>query len=351
MERLLLLSCFVAGPFVVAGLKQRNSTQSALVATAKQAPTFQGWYMAHADGRGIWKWSNAIEAYDRHFSPWVGQSLLFVEVGVQSGGSLLMWQAVLGAQCYNYGLDINPQVQQFANAMTTISIGDQGDINMWRNFYPNVVLGKNIDMLVDDGGHEAHQMITTLTETFWHLNEGGYIAIEDIHGEHYVDSFFVPIAHHLGHYAANNALDSVHIYPFLLIVKRAGNVVGRPHSQLTFAGKQTVVQDFATLWSVLPANAGGHIVLQNAGWGPFLTKAGLSNFFRHFGQLHGGSWYDTPTGCQHTSAATCANTVVPTDMQAWITGVHVYPDRLIVEVAPARRSIQAVRKGTVWLEY
>eukprot|EP00747_Dinoflagellata_sp_TGD_P163177 gnl/TRDRNA2_/TRDRNA2_181579_c0_seq1.p1 gnl/TRDRNA2_/TRDRNA2_181579_c0~~gnl/TRDRNA2_/TRDRNA2_181579_c0_seq1.p1 ORF type:complete len:348 (-),score=46.57 gnl/TRDRNA2_/TRDRNA2_181579_c0_seq1:113-1156(-) len=347
MLNIFLLQCLLAEALVVSSaLRYRNSSVEQLPVTK----TFTGWYAAHETGRGIWKWSNALEAYQRHFAPWISQELRLVEVGVQSGGSMQMWQAVLGSKCHMYGIDINPQANQFADAQTTIVIGDQGDKNMWRNFFPNYLLGYHIDMLVDDGGHLPDQMLTTLLETFWQLNEGGYIAIEDIHGLHYIEEFFAPAAKHLAFFASHKALESVHVYPFLLVVKRSGNVWSRPKSQLAF-DRQTVVSSFEELWAVMPYSAGRNIVLQNADWGPFLTQAGLTNFFRHFAKLHSGNWYDTPTGCQHTSASVCTNTVVPTDMQSWIVGIHIYNDKLIVEVSAQKRTIQAVRMGTEWLKY
>merc|ERR1719159_1413126 len=100
------------------------------------AQTFPGFYNSHTTGRGIWKWSNSLDVYQRHFAPMAGQAGLSLgEVGVQSGGSILMWKAVLGAQLKVYGFDINPNCKQFADATTTITIGDQGDVKMWESFF------------------------------------------------------------------------------------------------------------------------------------------------------------------------------------------------------------------------
>eukprot|EP00747_Dinoflagellata_sp_TGD_P184588 gnl/TRDRNA2_/TRDRNA2_40344_c0_seq1.p1 gnl/TRDRNA2_/TRDRNA2_40344_c0~~gnl/TRDRNA2_/TRDRNA2_40344_c0_seq1.p1 ORF type:complete len:363 (+),score=74.77 gnl/TRDRNA2_/TRDRNA2_40344_c0_seq1:74-1162(+) len=336
----------------VSGTARRNSTASGGSFNSSIFPhiTFQQWYSAHTTGRGLWKWNTAIAAYDRHFGPWAGRSLKLAEVGVESGGSVMMWQGVLGIQCHVYGLDIKPQTMQFANARTTITVGDQEDPNMWRNFFTYTVKGSTLDILVDDGGHEAQQMITTLKETIWHMNPGGYVAIEGIHGEHYVDSFFVPAAQELAQVAASGELEAVHVYPFLLVAERAGEVGGRPPSTATFSGKHTVVDSFNSMWAAVKKSPGGTVILKNAGWGPFLTADGLSNFFRHFGQLHRSNWYDSPQGCLKTSAALCSTIVIDSDMQAWVTGYHIYNDRLVVEVAPTKALIKAVRKGTRWLQ-
>jgi len=318
----------------------------------KQVPggtTFRQFYDSYTLPRGIWKWSNALDAYQRHFAGLAGGPVALAEVGVQSGGSLLMWKSLLGPQCHVYGIDINPATTQFQDATTTITIGDQADVKMWQNFF-SMTVKKNIDILVDDGGHEPHQMLVTLLQAFEHTNPNGVVAIEDIHGEHYVDSFFVPVANYLAGQAVWNTVDSVHVYPFLLVVQRASN--GMPQKNaVQFSGSSATVSEFAALWAEIPKHPGGHVILENAGWGPFFTAQGLSNFFKVFAPLHGSSWYDTPTGCATTSASVCTNTVRPNHMQALVTGIHVYPTRLVVEVAAGPVSIQAVRRGSEWLPY
>merc|ERR1719247_3827036 len=117
-------------PATLPGFYNRSSS------TQEQPTTFPGFYNSHTTGRGIWKWSNSLDAYQRHFAPMAGQAELALgEVGVQSGGSILMWKAVLGAQLKFYGFDINKNCMQFADATTVITIGDQGDVKMWNSFF------------------------------------------------------------------------------------------------------------------------------------------------------------------------------------------------------------------------
>jgi cephalosporin hydroxylase len=315
---------------------------------AKQGATFETWYDTHAAGRGIWKWNNALAAYQRHFGHWAGQPVKLAEIGVQSGGSIDMWHAVLGEQCHVYGIDINPATQQFTNDKTTIVIGDQADSNMWRNFFSSTT--PSIDVLVDDGGHESHQMLVTVQETWIHTNPGGFVSIEDIHGGQYVDSFFRPVAGYFGHQGSQGAVHSIHMYPFLLIAQKAGSG-SLPAQELQYAGTATEVDSFDAMWAALPNNAGGHVVLKNAAWGPFLTTDGITNFFVQFGGLHDSAWYDIPDGCEHTSAPICTNQVQASQIQNQVHGIHIYNDRLVVEVPAGPVNIQAVRKGTEWLDY
>jgi len=313
------------------------------------AKTFKSFYDNHALGRGIWKWGNALVAYQRHFGAFMGHPVDIAEVGVQSGGSLLMWQDVFGPSCHCYGLDINPQCLKFKDAKTTITIGDQGDMHMWQSFFAHTT--KSLDILVDDGGHEPHQMLVTLSQVFPNLNNGGFISIEDIHGLNYVESFFKPAAAFIAQSHAQGQVASVHIYPFVLIVHKAGVSTKLPPAELSFSGSTVTVDNFNAMWQAIQTHKGGHVILENVGWGPFLTEQGLINFFSLFGRLHEGKWSDFPVGCSTTAAPVCTNTVQNSDLQNAITGVHVYPTRLVVEVAAAPPVINAVRRGTEWMKY
>jgi len=329
-----------------------NKTQSSVVSFANHesgnANTFRGFYDAHNTGRGVWKWENALDAYQRHFGALAGTPVAVAEVGVQSGGSLLMWQAALGPQIQLYGLDINPECKKFVTPQVNINLGDQADPAMWVGFFANTV--QKLDILVDDGGHEAHQMLQTVISPFPHIQPGGFIAIEDIHGAHYLESFFKPTGSFLAQQTGQ--VESVHIYPFLLMIKKAGQRADLPPSTLQFAGTPTIVTDFAAMWAAIKSTPGGQIVLQNAGWGPFLTADGLGQFFSTFNGLHDSNFVDTPTGCNLTPAALCTNNISPlSDTQKLVTGVHIFNDRMVVEVAYTPPVIHAVRKGTEWIGY
>jgi hypothetical protein len=263
-----------------------------------------------------------------------------------------MWQSVLGADCHVYGLDINKNCVKFQNEQTTITIGDQASPEMWKNFFANVA--PKLDILVDDGGHEPHQMLTTLAEVFYRLQPGGFIAIEDIHGQHYVQSFFTAAGNYLGYKASEEGgkeLASVHVYPFLLIAHKTGKAEGIPASEVVFSDNRAEVSDFIPMWAEIPKHAGGAVELKNKAWGSFLTGPGLQNFFAHFGGLHDFDYYAEPAGCEHTPAPVCSTIVRNTPTQALVSGIHVYEDRLVVEVPVTPPVISAVRKGTEWIPY
>merc|ERR1719281_614464 len=231
----------------------------------------------------------------------VGQPLAVAEVGVQSGGSILMWQAVLGAQIKFFGLDINPGCLKFKDASTSITIGDQADPNMWKSFYASTT--KTLDILVDDGGHTPEQMLVTLRETWPHLNAGGYVAIEDIHGRNYIPSFFHPAAQDIASWHAAGQVSSVHVYPFLMIARKAGS----KKPPLQFPAVSKTVADFAAFYAVLDSSPGQSVAIANPAWGSFLFASTLSNIFIELAPMHDYALIDNPPGCATTTAAVCTN--------------------------------------------
>ena len=57
------------------------------------------------------------------------------------------------------GIDFNPTAKKWEKQWFEIYIGNQADLEFWKNFFEKV--GK-IDILVDDGGHTNEQQVQTL---------------------------------------------------------------------------------------------------------------------------------------------------------------------------------------------
>lgn len=330
-------------------IKAHNSTNS----TDSQALTFTMYYASVTSGRGIWKWNNALVAYDRHLIQFQGKPVNGAEVGVQSGGSMQMWHAVLGQSAVLHGLDINPMCSQFVDDKTSITIGDQENPEMWNSFFTHV--SATLDFLVDDGGHFPKQMLQTIYSVFPKLNNNGVLAIEDIHGAHYLQSFFEPAAQYFGH---NSEVASIHLYPYLVVVHRvgpagAGNVVtgGGPYDP-TKQPNAKVSSRITSLSDLVlqGATPGTLIVLENPSWGRFINPSGLSYFFKTFIDLYQPqAMPDDPPGCADTSAPVCTSGTVNSALQSQVYGVHILPDKLVVEIPTQPPVIQAVRRGDQWV--
>lgn len=322
-----------------------NSTAFA-AAHGKQPVSFQGFYEAYHTGRGIWKWNNALDAYQRHLAPLAGRPLSLAEVGVQSGGSITMWKSVLGFSVHYYGIDINPATKQFTDATTTIFLGDQASDKSWDEFYSQVTPA--LDVIVDDGGHSPVQMSVTFARAIEHINPGGYIMTEDIFNEGHVWSFLYKAAEHISHWSQQ--VDSVHLYPGFLAVKKTSTYL--PPQVLPLKGPITTMADsWETMWKAISENPGSTVVVRNPKWGSMFATHSMQSIFHQFSKLYAAEVTDSPKGCATTSAPACTTSIVNSPLQNIVTGVHVYKDSIFVEAAMNPPVIAATRKGTYWIPY
>ena len=124
------------------------------------------------------KCNTYFQVYEELFNDYIGKKITFVEIGVLHGGSLFMWQKYFGDKARIIGIDLNPEAKNLEKHGFEIHIGSQSDVMFWKDFYSKV---GNIDILLDDGGHENSQQIITLNESIQNINDGGIILTEDTH--------------------------------------------------------------------------------------------------------------------------------------------------------------------------
>lgn len=132
------------------------------------------------DHHCINKWAHYFSVYEKWFAPYRDKEIVFVEIGVQNGGSIQMWRNYFGKDTKIVGIDIDEDCKQFEDAEQNVfvEIGSQDDPNFWHAFrkkYPRV------DILLDDGGHRCDQQIITFREMFPHIKDGGLYMCEDCH--------------------------------------------------------------------------------------------------------------------------------------------------------------------------
>jgi len=312
--------------------------------------TFQNYYQAHT-GRGMWKWSHYLDIYQRHFQSFANQNAALLEIGVQSGGSVQMYQTVLGAGCHYYGMDINKNCAQFNSPTSTIFLGDQANPVVWGTFFSTVA--DTLDIIIDDGGHQAHQMLVTFQQTLTHLKPGGMLLTEDIHNqnENYLANFLNPAADYVEQFQKSGGnLVGVHMYPFVLVVEKGG---GREQAMKnTIAAPAVTVDSIAGLLAALPQNPGKTVKLTNAAWPSFIAASGLKNLFATFNDLNTGAIKQVPADCHnndHTSI--CQMITVNSNLQNQVRGVHIYDREVFVEVTANGQLLEATRKGDVWIPY
>jgi len=101
-----------------------------------------------------------------------------LEIGIYSGGSLLMWKEYFGENAKIYGVDIHESCRAFEDERTKVFIGDQADRSFWADVKKTAPF---IDIVIDDGGHLPEQQLVTLEELLPHVRPGGVYFCEDIH--------------------------------------------------------------------------------------------------------------------------------------------------------------------------
>ena len=189
----------------------------------------KSYFDAHKEGKGIMKWVHYFDIYHRHFKKFVGKEVNILEVGVFGGGSLGMWRDYFGPKCRIYGVDIEKECKIYENEYTNIFIGDQADRKFWERFKEEV---PTIDILIDDGGHQAEQQIVTLEEMLPCISPGGVYFCEDIQRAHndftsYLSGLVnnLNIADQSSEFVVNptqfqSSVKSIHFYPYVTVIEK-----------------------------------------------------------------------------------------------------------------------------------
>jgi len=199
----------------------------------------RAYFDAHTEGRGIWKWDHYFDVYHRHFSKFIGRDVHVLEIGVFSGGSLRMWREYFGERCHIYGIDIEDACKVYEEERTKIFIGDQADREFWKKIRAEI---PDVDIVIDDGGHEVHQQIVTLEEMLPHIRPGGVFLCEDIHGiANEFTSYVTGFAAHINSSIMKSndkvkgvivsstpyqsEIHSIHSYPFATVIEKTDKPV------------------------------------------------------------------------------------------------------------------------------
>lgn len=118
-----------------------------------------------------------IELYDRLFAPLRGKASRILEIGVARGHSLRLWEEYFPAAKI-LGLDIHPKTE-FDSSRVATMVADQGKRGDLQAALQR--LGRDLDLVIDDGGHRMDQQQISFAVLFPALKPGGLYIIEDVH--------------------------------------------------------------------------------------------------------------------------------------------------------------------------
>lgn len=117
--------------------------------------------------------------YEKYFESWRDKEFTLLEIGVAGGASIRMWREYF-TKAKIYGIDNNPGC-----AGEGIFIGSQTDHNFLRQTMDKI---GGVNIIIDDGSHVGHDMVSTFKLLFSMVLPGGYYVVEDTHcfySEHY----------------------------------------------------------------------------------------------------------------------------------------------------------------------
>ena len=114
--------------------------------------------------------------YSQLFDPRKDSVKNVLEIGVQNGGSLVLWSDLF-PDAHIYGADIKPLPDTFVltDRMTHIP-GNAYDVSFMNTHFNNM----KFDVLVDDGPHTLESMLFFAKHYSGLLAPGGALAIEDV---------------------------------------------------------------------------------------------------------------------------------------------------------------------------
>lgn len=129
------------------------------------------------------KLKHYFKIYEELFEKYKNEKINFFEIGINKGGDLQIWHKYFTNLNKMYAVDINKECKLIENELpnTTIYIGDQGNKEFLKMLVDNV---DDIDILLDDGGHQFHQQINSFNFLFKKIKEGGIYLIEDTHSSY-----------------------------------------------------------------------------------------------------------------------------------------------------------------------
>jgi hypothetical protein len=114
------------------------------------------------------KHSSYFQVYEAVLNKYRNKAIMFVEVGVLSGGSLFMWRDYFSEPARIIGIDLNPVSKRWEKDGFEIYIGSQSDVNFWDELFKSI---GNVDVVLDDGGHTYEQQIVTTSKCISHIKE------------------------------------------------------------------------------------------------------------------------------------------------------------------------------------
>jgi cephalosporin hydroxylase len=127
-------------------------------------------------------WHSYTGAYERLLSPYINKKSNLLEVGIQYGGSALLWQEFLSLSNL-YLIDNKDIMDKNIKNKLDYNRCKIYKMDAYSNYAINILKKDNpdgFDIIIDDGPHTVESQMIFIKKYFPLLIEGGTLIIEDI---------------------------------------------------------------------------------------------------------------------------------------------------------------------------
>ena len=127
-----------------------------------------------------------IELYEQLLAPFVDKAITLVEIGIQYGGSMLLWQDYLPKAQFVFVDNVNcihPKILDHLDPSRISLLFQDAYSEISANAVSRIAdsgLPGGIDFIIDDGPHTLQSQIDFLRLYLPLLNKGGIALIEDV---------------------------------------------------------------------------------------------------------------------------------------------------------------------------
>jgi len=176
------------------------------------------------DGASV-KYNNYLDVYEQHFFLRRSSPVKLLEIGIEKGGSLSMWQKYF-PKASIVGLDIVPGTKKNERDRIKVVIGDQND----KDFLERVGQEEGpFDIIIDDGGHYTPQHLTCFDGLYKYLCNDGLYIVEDLHtcympnfnkGEPTFMDFCKFLCDSTSNTDPNSQIKNMHFYRSMVVIEK-----------------------------------------------------------------------------------------------------------------------------------
>jgi len=131
-------------------------------------------------GKRVDKWPLYLDFYARVFGPMRDKPIRLLEIGIQNGGSLELWQKYFPRAAVLVGCDIDPGCAKlvYDDPRIRVVVGDANDATTQASILHH---SQTFDIIIDDGSHCSGDIVRAFCRYFPLLSDGGLYIMEDLH--------------------------------------------------------------------------------------------------------------------------------------------------------------------------